>query len=344
MWFLGVDAGGTKTHALLADESGAVRGVGRAGAGNWELVGLDGALATLRQTVGQALAQAGIAPEEVAGAGYGLAGLDWPSDEERLRSVVAQLGVAGPQVVVNDSLVALRAGTRAPYGVVLISGTGCVTAGRSPQGQTARTLGLGYPYDDWGSAVDLAMAALRAVARSYTGRGPATSLSDRLVRLLGARDLADLLEGLSRWRYDVSGAVAAAVGILIEEARAGDAVACEVAREAGREMASGPVAVIRRLGMEAESFDLVLAGGTFQALRSHSGLADDPLLDSLCQAVRNVAPRVRPLLLEAPPVVGGVLLAMDALGVELAPQERARLEEEAASALAEGAPDHDGER
>jgi len=336
MWFLGVDAGGTKTHALLADEGGVIHGVGRAGAGNWEMVGLEGALAVLRQGVGQALAQAGVAPGEVAAAGYGLAGLDWPSDEERLRPLVAQLAVAGPQVVVNDSLVALRAGARAPYGVVLISGTGCVTAGRNPQGQTARTLGLGHPYDDWGSAVDLAMATLHAVARAYTGRGPATALSERLVRLVGARDLADLLEGLSRWRYDAAGAVTDVVRILIEEVRAGDAVACQVARDAGREMASGPVAVIRRLGMEREAFDLVLAGGTFRSLRLHSRLDDDPLLDSLFQTVRGVAPRVHPLLLETPPVVGGVLLAMDAAGVEIAPERRAHLEHEALSAFADG--------
>ena len=41
-YFLGVDIGGTKSHALIADESGQVVGFGRAGAGNWEGVGYDG--------------------------------------------------------------------------------------------------------------------------------------------------------------------------------------------------------------------------------------------------------------------------------------------------------------
>ncbi|RME33020.1 MAG: ATPase, partial [Thermoflexia bacterium] len=84
MLFVGVDAGGTHTRALIADERGEVRGAGKAGPGNWEIVGLEGTLAALCQAVGEALAAAGARPEEVAASAFGLAGLDWPSDEERL--------------------------------------------------------------------------------------------------------------------------------------------------------------------------------------------------------------------------------------------------------------------
>ena len=309
MLFLGIDAGGTKTHALVADWTGAVRGVGRAGPGNWEGVGLEGALNTLQQATTEALAQADASPSEVTAAAYGLAGLDWPSDEERLRPLVAQLGVAGPQILVNDSLVALRAGARDPWGVVIIAGTGTTVAGRNREGETARTFGLGYPFDDWGSAPDLARACVHAVARAYSGRGPATSLTDRLVQQIGARDAADLLEGLSRWRYSLEPAVAEVVQSLFREAQAGDAVAREIVRRAGRELGGGAVAVIRRLRMEKETFDLVLSGGVF---RSPSPL----LLDALRETVLAVAPGGRPVLLEAPPVVGAVLLAMEQTGMK----------------------------
>lgn len=39
LFFLGIDAGATKTHALVADDSGHVLGLGQAGPGNWEGVG-----------------------------------------------------------------------------------------------------------------------------------------------------------------------------------------------------------------------------------------------------------------------------------------------------------------
>jgi N-acetylglucosamine kinase-like BadF-type ATPase len=320
MRFVGVDAGGTKTHALVADESGEVLGVGRAGTGNWEGVGLDGALAALRQAVGEALSAARTSPQEVTAAGYGLAGLDWPSDEARLRPLVEELGLSGPSVLVNDTFVALRAGAREPWGVVIVAGTGTTVAGRNRRGEMARTLGLGYPFDDWGSAPDLAQAALHAVARAYTGRGPATALSNRLVRLVGAADMADLLEGVSRWRYNLFPLVADVVRALMEEADGGDGAAREIVLRAGRELGGGAVVVIRRLGMEDEEFDLVLAGGLF---RSASPL----LLDTLRGTVQAVAPGARPVRLDVPPVVGGVLLAMDAVGWAVTPEVRRRLEE-----------------
>ncbi|MCS7178456.1 MAG: BadF/BadG/BcrA/BcrD ATPase family protein [Anaerolineae bacterium] len=326
MRFVGVDAGGTKTHALVANEAGEVLGVGRAGPGNWEGVGLAGAQTALRQAVEEALAAAQTVPQEVTAAAYGLAGLDWPSDESRLRPLVESLGLSGPAVLVNDTFVALRAGAREPWGVVIVAGTGTTVAGRNRRGETARTLGLGYPFDDWGSAPDLAQAALHAVARAYTGRGPATALSDRLVRLVGAADLSDLLEGVSRWRYNLFPLVAEVVQTLMEEAEAGDQAAREVVLRAGRELGGGAIVVIRRLGMENEEFDLVLAGGLFRS-------AIPLLLDTLYETVRAVAPGVRPVLLEVPPVVGGVLLAMEAIGWPIPPEVRRRLTREAAAAL-----------
>jgi len=328
MRFVGVDAGGTKTHALVADETGEVLGVGRAGTGNWEGVGLDGALAALRQAVGEALTAARTSPQEVTAAGYGLAGLDWPSDEARLRPLVDELGLSGPSVLVNDTFVALRAGAREPWGVVIVAGTGTTVAGRNRRGEMARTLGLGYPFDDWGSAPDLAQAALHAVARAYTGRGPATTLSDRLVRLVGAADVVDLLEGVSRWRYNLFPLVADVVQALMEEADGGDGAAREIVLRAGRELGGGAVVVIRRLGMEDEEFDLVLAGGLFRS-------ANALLLDALRGTVQAVAPGARLVRLEVPPVVGGVLLAMDAVGWAVTSEVRRRLEEGARRLLAQ---------
>lgn len=328
MRFVGVDAGGTKTHALVADEAGEVLGVGRAGPGNWEGVGLDGALAALRQAMGEALSAARTAPQEVTAAAYGLAGLDWPSDEARLRPLVEELGLSGPSVLVNDTFVALRAGAREPWGVVIVAGTGTTVAGRNRQGQMARTLGLGYPFDDWGSAPDLAQAALHAVARAYTGRGPATTLSDRLVRLVSAIDVPDLLEGVSRWRYHLFPLVADVVQALMEEADGGDSAAREIVLRAGRELGRGAIVVIRRLGMEETEFDLVLAGGLFRS-------ATSLLLDTLYQTVRAVAPGARLVRRNVPPLVGGVLLAMDAAGWTVTPEVRMHLEEGARRHLTE---------
>src|SRR5690348_6162785 len=123
-FYLGVDAGGTKTHALITDLNGRIHGAGRAGTGNWESVGLEGAAHSLRQALDGALSSAGLRKDDLCAAGFGLAGMDWPSDEPRLLPVLQRLELPGPRVLVNDAYVALRAGSDAGYGIAVISGTG----------------------------------------------------------------------------------------------------------------------------------------------------------------------------------------------------------------------------
>ena len=77
-YFLGVDIGATKSHALIADENGQAIGFGQAGTGNHELVGWDGLQNTLHTITNQALAAAEITKAQIAGAGFGVAGYDWP--------------------------------------------------------------------------------------------------------------------------------------------------------------------------------------------------------------------------------------------------------------------------
>jgi N-acetylglucosamine kinase-like BadF-type ATPase len=322
--FLGIDAGGTKTHALLADENGTALGVGHAGPGNWEGVGVDGTYRALHEATREALAHVGAAPADVTAAAYGLAGLDWPSDEDRLRPMTERMGVGGPQVLVNDAFAALRAG--APWGVAIIAGTGTTCAGRNRKGETARTLGLGWMFDDWGSAPEVAGACVQAIAQAYTGHGPNTSLTACLVKLFDARDDGDLLEKLSRGQHDFRAQVLEILQALAEEACRGDAPAVKVSWRGGRELGERATTVIRRLGMQEEAFDVVLAGGLF---RTHNPV----LLEALDETVRTVAPYAHLTSLEAPPVAGSVLLAMDAVGAQVLPAVRRQLVEETRRAL-----------
>ena len=70
-YFLGIDIGGTKSHALIADETGRAVGFGQGGPGNHEVVGYSGLEAMLVDVTHQALAMTGIGIEQIAGAGFG---------------------------------------------------------------------------------------------------------------------------------------------------------------------------------------------------------------------------------------------------------------------------------
>ncbi len=64
----------------IADETGRAVGFGAAGPGNHEVVGYDGLIAALGACMGQALAMVGIDRREIAGAGFGVGGYDWPGE------------------------------------------------------------------------------------------------------------------------------------------------------------------------------------------------------------------------------------------------------------------------
>ncbi len=104
---LGVDAGGTKTDAIVVGRHGAVLAFVRGGGANHEAIGWVQAQERLRSATVEALEMAGVAPESVAASAWGLAALDWPSDEIRYRGIIADLGFPDPALVVNDAFLAL---------------------------------------------------------------------------------------------------------------------------------------------------------------------------------------------------------------------------------------------
>ena len=93
---LGIDGGGTKTHAVIADAEGAVRGFATSGPANWEVVGLRGAGESLREaTPPRPRGRRRRGRATSAAAAFGLAGIDWDSDLPRMTAEVDQLGLTG---------------------------------------------------------------------------------------------------------------------------------------------------------------------------------------------------------------------------------------------------------
>ncbi len=307
---LGVDGGGSKTHLAICDESGAVLGAATSGPSNWETVGLRGASDAIGDAIEKALAASGVRRDQIEAAVFGLAGVDWPSDIERLETALAPLRLECPSTIMNDSYIALRAGARAPWGVVVIAGTGTVVAGRSRGGETFRTLGLGRLLGDDGSASDVAEQVIRAVARAYVGRGPATSLSDGLLKLTGADTVAQMLEEYSRGGEGELNAAPLA----LEHAAHGDAVAIGIVEWAAAELGGAAATVARRLDMEDGPYELVLSGGLFRG--------GGELLETL---ISRSVPTALLTRLEAPPVTGAVLMALEAVGGRPTPDVHERV-------------------
>jgi len=306
-YFLGVDIGGTKSHALLTDGRGNAVGFSQAGPGNHEDVGYTGLIAVLTELLEQIERSTGINRAQIAGAGFGVAGYDWPSERISTLEAIAALGLTCPVDAVNDTIIGLLAGAEQGWGVALVAGTSNNCRGWDRAQREGRVLGNGPWFGEHGGAAELVMRAVRDVALAWTQRGPQTRLTAALVEYVGARDAADLLEGLSQETYVLN---ADAARLVVQVAQAGDEVAQTAVRWTAQELGSLAVGVIRQLSLQAEHFDIVLVGSFYNV----GALLMEPLRASILA----VAPHARLVRLAAPPVAGAVLLAMLAAGRETA--------------------------
>lgn len=314
-FFLGADLGATKTHVVITDENGRVLGFGKSGPGNHEAVGYGGFQANLQQAVQLALTAAGLLPGQISGAGYGIAGYDWPLELEPILAVIHSLGLGGALELVNDAELGLLAGSERGWGVAVVSGTGCNCRGWDVTRQRrGRITGGGAQYGEFAGASEVMAMVSRALAFEWTGRGPATQLSMAFVQRYGVKDLEQLLEECVCQRIELS---AADAPLVFQVAAGGDPVALEIVRWAGRELGEMALTVIRQLKFETLDFDLVQIGSMFDG---------SPLLtEEMKKVVHAAAPRAVFIRTQTPPVMGAVLLGMQAAGLQPGPQVREQL-------------------
>lgn len=226
--FIGVDAGGTGTRALLATaEDGRVvgRGVGP-GANAWSSGG--SAADAIAGAVAAALGERD--PTSVAGGCIAVAG-GISSVPERTAEVVAawrSLGLTHDPQVVIDVVAAFAAGTTAERGLVLAAGTGAIAAFIDGDSMVRRAGGRGWLVGDEGSAVWLGVEGVRAALLALDRRGPSTSLAEAIPVALGLNTGPDV-DVATRITDAVYGQAPALLGrlapLVVAEGDRGDQVA-----------------------------------------------------------------------------------------------------------------------
>ena len=302
-YFLGIDTGSTKSHALLADETGRALGFAEGRRGN--PYNFEDYTALLAEITRPALAQAGLTPAQVSGAGLGICGYDWPSQMPEMRRMVSTLKVGGPFEIVNDAMIALYGGATESWGVAVVAGTSCNAWGRDTLGRTGRMAGFGNLGENAGSS-ELVHEAIKAVTAAWTLRAPATALSQAFVEYARVGSVAELLEVLTI--HDHRRVGPAAAPLVFRVAAQGDPVAQALVEWAGRELGGLALGIIRQLNFAAIEFEVVLGGSFFKG--------SPVVTQKLAETVHAEAPRAKIVRLAVSPVVGGVLLGMQTAGVD----------------------------
>jgi N-acetylglucosamine kinase-like BadF-type ATPase len=304
-FYLGIDVGSSKTHALIADKSGYCLGFGKAWGGNHQSVGYDGLVDVLLTSFQQASQMAQVHVDQIAGAGFGVSGYDFPSDREPHLEAIARLGLSCPIEVVNDGVNGLLAGTTGGVGVNVTAGSSVNCRGRGPDGREGRIVGNGSAFGEFGGGVEIVWKGLQMVNYAWIKRIPPTALTAIYLDAVGAKDELDLMEGLSNDHYHLFPFIAVKI---FEAAAAGDSAAIEVLRWAGEELGWLAVAVARQIGMEKDEVEVVQSGSVFEG----GALISEPMR----QCLNRRLPKARITRLDGPPVVGPVILGMTMAGFD----------------------------
>jgi N-acetylglucosamine kinase-like BadF-type ATPase len=320
-YYLGADLGATKTHTLIVDATGRAVGFGESGPGNHETVGYEGMFQSMHGGMEQALRMAGLKEDEITGAGFGVAGYDWPSEIDATVAVIDRLGLTAPYKFVNDAVLGLVAGSEEGWGVVVVSGTGSNCRGWDREHKReGRVTGHGILMGEGAGGSELMHRCMQIIGYSWTKRLPKTALADAIVAYVGAQDLEDLMRGYTTDEYHVG---AEAARIVFRVAEEGDQVARDLICWAGTELGEMANAVIRQLEFENFAFDVVMTGSMFEG--------GPMLIEPMQKTIHQLAPKARFVRLTVPPVIGAVILGIEASGMDVTPGIRQQMNESISS-------------
>ena len=316
-YYLGADLGATKTHTLIVDETGRALGFSESGPGNHESVGYDGMFQSMKNGMEQALRAASLKKEDIAGAGFGVAGYDWPSEAQITAETIRRLGLNAPFTFVNDAVPGLVAGAEEGWGVVVVSGTGSNCRGWDREHKReGRVTGHGVLMGEGAGGTELLHRSMQLIGYAWSKRGPMTALADAIVKYIGAKDLEDLMRGYTTYEFEIG---AEAAPIVFRVAEEGDPVAQELINWAGCELGEMANAVIRQLEFENLAFDVVMTGSMFEG--------GARLIKPMRETIHKLAPKARLVRLTAPPVLGAAMLGMEAGGIAITPEIRKTMKE-----------------
>ncbi|WP_181347205.1 BadF/BadG/BcrA/BcrD ATPase family protein [Thalassobacillus sp. CUG 92003] len=173
-FYIGVDGGGTKTAALLCDETGRVIGASQSGSTSFKSRTESDIYANFQRLTTELMTDAELLADQVTGVFVSAAGGDRQEDKQRWSKMLTSVFSNLESIEVkNDAFGALASGTFDIAGSVLIAGTGSIAYSTEGLNSNAvRVGGWGYLFGDEGSGYDMGRQALSTLALMEDERVP----------------------------------------------------------------------------------------------------------------------------------------------------------------------------
>lgn len=266
-YVIGVDGGGTKTVAALADLNGKILAIGKSGPASPRNVGIKASVKNVSEAIKKVLKKIG-KNEKILSSFIGLPAVEEEfkfQKEEIKKELLKHKEISpifkGKVIIGSDQITAFRSSTNKKDGVVLISGTGCVAHGWRAE-KEVKTSGWGY-LSELGSAFWVGQRGLQAIWKDLDGRGAKTLITKLIFRNWKIKTKENLIEKIYS-KKPIK--IIPLLSILVNEAgKKGDKIARDILTEVGGELALATNTAIRKLNFQKKKFPLVLVGGMFKS-------------------------------------------------------------------------------
>ena len=294
-FYLAMDAGGTKTTALVADETQVLARVQGA------------SVKVMRQSEGEAEVRLGALLDEVATmAGVdlrnvsrscvGLAGVSAAGAREWMMGALGRR-VGGEIEIVGDEVVALDAAFEGGAGVLVMAGTGSNVIGRCADGKKFGAGGWGPVLGDEGSGYWIGLEAVRAALRAED-RGVPSCLLNEILGHWGLKELGELV-GMANGRPSPD--FAGLTPVVAKCAGGGDMLARGVLERAGTELGE-QVSLVHSAMVGAGCDDAGLGVAFTGSVLEKISIVREAMLER----VYAVVPQARVVAEAADPVMGAL--------------------------------------
>lgn len=250
-FYLAVDAGGTKTDYLLADETRVLARV-RGGTIKRMRANAETTTSNLEQSLVELEAASGVSMHAVISTCIGTAGETVPLVTDWLRENFNDR-VSGSLLLLGDVEIALDAAFPGKPGVIILAGTGSNVAARNSAGRVMTAGGWGPALADQGSGHRIGHEALRALFRAIDAERP-TLLLQAVLKLWNLSSVEEIVAFANRIPSPDFSQLAKPV---LQAALEGDGVARLVLANEGRDLAELVCLLIARVRKSSADSSLV---------------------------------------------------------------------------------------
>jgi N-acetylglucosamine kinase-like BadF-type ATPase len=265
-YIIGIDGGGTKTEGVLTDNNGILLDRYITGATNPHAVTFEKTQERLAEILDHFFSRFEPSGASCRAICLGLAGVSREIERVQIRDFLhnytAQHEIDVRSFIRNDAEIAMMAAAEDPFGIIVISGTGSIVYGLTPDGHHYRVGGWGHLLGDEGSGYAIGLKTLQAVMQSFDGVIAETMLTGMIMERHSFSGIDDLKAYIYQPNIHKQH-IAEFASLCIQAGEQGDSVAIRLLETAAQDLAVLTLALRRKDPWLAQA-PIALSGSMFK--------------------------------------------------------------------------------